>query len=177
VAQKRELMLACAVRIRRFSIFSFALKLEELTFLSGLKGCPCLNGPFQIVIAQLLVFVGKSELPSIYCMDSRTLSICTHTKNETNIACITNSGLWFSFATLIDCSFVTIEDMDNDFFPIANFTSVGERGIGFYFFEDQDGDCYFYDDDVDADTAENIFDDYFDFLGSSWVAGRVLGVS
>lgn len=102
--------------------------------------CPCPNGPAQVMVGQVLVFM----------------------------------GLWFSLATIADCRFALI---DGGFTPSGvpeQFQDL-RRGVGFFTFEGFDGTCYFYNDNgdfLDENVIVEIYNQYMDFLTSSWGASR-----
>jgi hypothetical protein len=52
------------------------------------------------------------------------------------------------------------------------------RGVGYYFFEDRNGDCLWLDDELEEETIGDIVEFYInDFLGASWNVGRGFGMA
>lgn len=89
----------------------------------------------------------------------------------------------FSAYALWDCHFVTvdaskangilnnIEFISNNNVTIPDYTSA-TRGLGFFLWEGVDGECK----PSDSEYYEDLWELYYDFLGSDWYAPRVLAV-
>eukprot|EP00542_Grammatophora_oceanica_P010235 CAMPEP_0194026994 /NCGR_PEP_ID=MMETSP0009_2-20130614/1232_1 /TAXON_ID=210454 /ORGANISM="Grammatophora oceanica, Strain CCMP 410" /LENGTH=315 /DNA_ID=CAMNT_0038665915 /DNA_START=55 /DNA_END=1002 /DNA_ORIENTATION=- len=117
-------------------------------------GCPpLLNGALQLLVAQVLVFMG-------WWFSLATLGDC-------------------SFVT-IPGGYVPEVDPDNLPNNLIGEDSELRRGIGMFTFEDVDGRCYWYtydyynDDDWWSNNNDEIAEDYIlNFLGSSWASSQV----
>ena len=108
--------------------------------------CAYLNGLIQLVVAQIFLFAAAA----------------------------------LSLATIADCKFLkaNISGVDEDDHLATLLPNGGSRGLGFFTFEGNDGDCYFYNNEEDYPFGvdrEDVFESYMDFLGSHWMAARVLG--
>jgi hypothetical protein len=81
-------------------------------------------------------------------------------------------GAILSIESMIDCKFVEAK-LEN--FPYyIPFLSTTRRGLGFYFWELENGKCSW---DLDDDLTDELRDDYIDFLGGDWRAPRGLGMT
>lgn len=81
---------------------------------------------------------------------------------------------------MLDCSFVTIDSVEQEheaggfldgLLPATN----SSRGVGYVFFEDEFGECYY--DHLDEEAREkDIFEQYIvTFLGGGWNKSRAMG--
>jgi hypothetical protein len=106
--------------------------------------CRYPNGPIQLILAQILLFL----------------------------------GLMFSIEAMIDCRFVdaTIESVPKPLpETLETYLPTGSRrGLGFFFWELENGECSW---DLDDDLTDDLIEDYIDFLGGDWRAPRGMGIT
>jgi hypothetical protein len=115
--------------------------------------CDCIgccrypNGPIQLMFAQILLFLGAI----------------------------------FSIESMVDCKFV---DARIEAFPVLLFPDTLEtylptgdsrrHGLGFFFWELENGDCSWH---LEDDLTDDLIDNYIDFLGGDWRAPRGMGMT
>jgi hypothetical protein len=106
--------------------------------------CRYPNGPVPLILAQILLFL----------------------------------GFMFSIESMIDCRFVdaTIESVPKPIpEPLATYLPTdSRRGLGFFFWELENGECSW---DLDDDLTDDLVEDYIDFLGGDWRVPRGMGVT
>jgi hypothetical protein len=86
-------------------------------------------------------------------------------------------GCMFSIAAILDCRFVdaTIDNSVGDFPELESYLPTdSRRGLGFYFWELENGKCSW---DLGDDLTGTLRDDYVDFLGGDWRAPRGIGTT
>jgi hypothetical protein len=110
--------------------------------------CRYPNGPIQVILAQLLLFMG-----AIFSIES--MVDCRFVD-----ATIEN---------IIEDRHVPLPEDLESYLPTDK-----PRGLGFFFWELENGECSW---DLEEDFTESLYNDYVDFLGGDWRAPRGMGTT